>query len=373
MMRAALLWSVVMIAAARPAAATDYYHEDLHIAIPAAGPRGLEALLVRPAGPQRYPLALISHGTSPDAQERHDLSPQRFYPQAVEFARRGFAALVVMRRGYGDSSGSYAEGTSCCNADTRLRAAKSAASDLKAAVIAVRSRPDISPEGMIAVGVSSGGFATVALTADPPAGLSAAISFAGGLRGDKSRTSEAQLASDQAGLVEAFRTLGRRSRIPMLWIYAANDSYFDPGLAHRLLDAFTAAGGRAQLIDAAAFGTDGHELFLKGGAVWHAMVDDFLHQQKLGLPELLPAPPLPDVLPPPQFGGKGRAAFFEYLAAGLHKAFAVSSKGSYGYWAGLRSSEEAKTRALARCAELASDCALYAVENELAAGAGKSP
>ena len=43
-----------------------------------------------------------------------------------------------------------------------------------------RSRPDIDATRIISVGQSAGGFATVALTADPPAGLVAAISFAGG-------------------------------------------------------------------------------------------------------------------------------------------------------------------------------------------------
>jgi dienelactone hydrolase len=298
--------------------------------------------------------------------------PTASIPRRSNLRAGVFAALVVMRRGYGESGGIYTEGTSCCTASTRLRAARTAAGDLRAAVSAVKRRSDISTDGMIAVGVSSGGFVTVALTADPPPGLAAAISFAGGLRGDKS-TSADLLASDHTQLVEAFRKLGQTSRIPMLWIYAANDSYFDSSLAHRMFDTFTAAGGRAQLIDAPAFGTDGHELFMKGGRIWPTMVDDFLHRQKLGLPEPLPAPAFPDVLPPPQFGEKGRAAFADYLAAGLHKAFAVSSRGSYGYQAALRSPEDAKKRALARCAELASDCTLYAVENDVVARTDKTP
>jgi dienelactone hydrolase len=373
MIRAALLWSIIALAVAPPVAATEYYHEDLRIAMPAAGPGGLEALLVRPAGPQRYPLALISHGTNADAQERRELSPYRFYSQALEFARRGFAALVVARRGYGQSGGVYAEGAICCDAAGRLRAATIAASDLRAAISAVERRPDIRADGMIAVGVSTGGLATVALAADPPPGLSAAISFAGGIRGDNSAASAAQHASDEAQLVEVFRTLGRTSRIPMLWIYAANDSFFGPDLAHQLLNAFTAAGGRAQLIDAPAFGKDGHDFFLNGIPVWRALVDDFLHRETLGLPAALPAPPPPNVPPPPQLDEKQRAAFSDYLAAGLHRAFAVSPRGPYGYWTAARSAEDAGKRALAQCAKFAADCALYAVDDGLAAGTGKSP
>ena len=46
---------------------------------------------------------MISHGTTPDAEKWHEWTPYVFYRQGIEFARRGFAALVVMRRGYGSS------------------------------------------------------------------------------------------------------------------------------------------------------------------------------------------------------------------------------------------------------------------------------
>src|SRR5450631_3514010 len=105
MMRGSLLAVLIVAAAMRPATAGELYREELRIPMAAAGPRGLEALLIRPSGTQRYPLALISHGWSAVPQ---DLTPYRLYRQAVEFARRGFAALVVMRRGFGDSGGNPA-------------------------------------------------------------------------------------------------------------------------------------------------------------------------------------------------------------------------------------------------------------------------
>lgn len=41
-----------------PARAAQFYTEDLRIPMAEAGPQGLEAFLVRPAGTKRYPLAL---------------------------------------------------------------------------------------------------------------------------------------------------------------------------------------------------------------------------------------------------------------------------------------------------------------------------
>src|SRR5204863_8991882 len=109
MRRAAWLVLALALAATRPAAAEDYIREELRIPMAAAGPRGLEALLIRPAGSGPYPLALISHGTPREASARSTTSANRLYRQAIEFARRGFAALIVMRRGYATSGGDYAE------------------------------------------------------------------------------------------------------------------------------------------------------------------------------------------------------------------------------------------------------------------------
>ena len=85
----------------------------------------------------------------------------------------------------------------------------------------MRNRTDVSTNGMIAVGVSAGGFASLALTADPPPGLAAAINFAGG-RGSRADND----VCDEDALVRAFATLGKTSRIPTLWIYAQNDKFF---------------------------------------------------------------------------------------------------------------------------------------------------
>ena len=150
----------------------------------------------------------------------------------------------------------------------------------------------------------------------------------------------------------------------MLWIYAANDSFFRPDLAHQMADAFTAGGGRVQLIVAPAFGSDGHFLFSSAGLkIWTRLVDDFLREQNLGLREPLLAPPVPALQPPPGLSEQGLAAFADYLAAGPHKAFAVSPKGAFGSWIALRSLEDAQQRALSSCMKNGSGCALYAVDN----------
>jgi dienelactone hydrolase len=360
MIRAALL--ALAIAAAGPAAAQDFHREDLRIPMTSAEPAGLEAMLLRPSGSGRFPLALISHGAPRDQTARPNMSPYGSYRQAIEFARRGFASLVVMRRGYGTSGGAFSESSGPCARRDYFRAAQASPDDLRAAIKAMQTRNDVSTNGMIAVGVSAGGFASVALAAAPQPGLAAAISFAGG-RGSRADDD----VFDEDALVRAYAALGRTSRIPMLWIYAANDKFFRPDLAHRMHAAFTGAGGRAQLIDAPAFGDDGHTLFSRGIPLWSPMVDRFLREQNLGTRELAAAPPPTVLSPPTRLREKGRSAFADYLAASPHKAFAASPTGRFGWRGGQRSAAAAQEAALAGCAKLAADCAVVAVDDELAA------
>lgn len=356
-----ICFALAALTASPQASAGDgFYRESLRVPFPLAGPRGLEALLIRPEGTRRYPLALISHGAPREVSQRADMTPNRFYAQAIEFARRGFAALVVMRRGYGDSAGEYSESNGPCSSPDYLVSGKASAEDLRAAIDAMKGRSDIATEGMIAVGQSAGGFATVALTANPPPGLVAAISFAGG-RGSPANGK----VCDEAQLIETFGKFGQTSRIPMLWVYAQNDQYFAPDLAHKFHAAFTAAGGKAQFIGAPSFGTDGHNLFPSGIDKWTSYVDAFLRERSLGSRDIIAAPPLPDIPPPPQLSSRNRESFTSYLKSGPHKAFAVSPSGAFSFRAGRNNIQDAKDEALKGCANFGPNCAIYAVDDAL--------
>jgi dienelactone hydrolase len=367
MFRAAIVLAM-LCAMLGPAAAQDYRKEPVRIPFAAAGPRGLEALLVRPADGRRYPLALISHGTPRDADTRRQMTPGRYQVQAIEFARRGFAVLIVMRRGYGDSGEDYVENSGPCGRRDYLRTAMTSAEDLRAAVEAMRKRSDVTTQGMIAIGQSAGGFASIALAANPPAGLVAVINFAGG-RGSRADND----VCDADALVRAFATFGKTSRIPTLWIYAQNDKYFAPELVRRMHAAFTGAGGQAQFVDFPAHGEDGHALFSRGIPLWTPIVDGFLRDQNLGARDIAAMPPPAPVPPPSHLRDKGRAGFADYLAASPHRAFAVSPRGAFAFRTGRRSAREAAEAALAACAEYAPDRALYAVDDHLADTASAAP
>lgn len=339
------------------------------LSIPARFPDGssaaLEAMLLRPDGPGPYPVVLLSHGTPRDPADRAQMTPLRYLPEAREFARRGWAVVAVMRRGYGGSDGPYSETTGACSNPDYLHSARQSAEDLRQAIRYVAAQPFADASRIVAVGVSAGGLASIALSADPPPGLKAAISFAGG-RGSVADNEVCQ----ENRLVAAFGTLGRSSRVPTLWIYAENDLFFGPDLARRLWEAFIHEGGRAEFIAAPPTGKDGHGFFSTAIPQWTPMVDRFLAKNGLVLRDTPMALTLPALPPPSELSAANRAKFPAYVEAGGNKAFAVSPDGAYGWKSGMRSLDEAQKGALENCASHTQKGCRIAYLNDRPAGAG---
>lgn len=334
---------------------------NLRIPMESAGPRGLQAMLVRPDEPGRHPLAIITHGTNYSEQVRRQRSPGFQLPMALEFARRGWTAVIVIRRGNGDSDGKFQEGLGICERQTYERIGTAGADDLRAAIDFLAQRPDVDRNRVIALGISGGGFATVALTADPPPGLRGAINFAGGSAPYRDRPA----CTDN--LVAAFRSFGLKSRVPMLWVYSVNDAVFWPEVVQRFYAAFSDGGGKVRFIQAPAFEENGHELFgVRGAPIWTPYVDEFLKSQSLQLrstllPVVLPSasgPQPPSGLPPSEV-----PYFKEYLAAQSQKAFAISVSGTARYAYGFAAVADARTTALELCEAHGEKCRIVYVNN----------
>jgi dienelactone hydrolase len=336
--------------------------ESLRIPMAEAGSRGLEAVMVRPDDDLAHPLALLTHGTPREADKRGEVTALTFVPQAREFARRGWTTVIVVRRGYGTSGGSYAEDArSCSSHPDYYGAGRQSAKDLRASISYLSNVAHVDGSRVLSIGVSAGGFANVALTADPPANLVAAISFAGG-RGSK----KPDEVCNPAELAHAFGEFGKTSRAPMLWIYAENDHFFSLQLAASFYEAFTHNGGHADFIRAASFRRDGHGLFSSGGIpLWTPMVDGFLAAQNLKLrSDLLSLPAPPNVAPPTLLPAQAQLEWRNFLTYPEHRAFAVSRRGHYAYSYGRASENEAQKQALEHCTEVASPgdgCELVAI------------
>lgn len=292
---AVVLALVVFILAFGPGRAEGIRLDPLRIPVPNVGGAGppvalLDAIVLRPDDGQPHPLVLLNHGSPRSASDRPSMSPYGMWAQAVEFARRGWVAVALLRRGYGASQGEWAETYGRCSDPDYAKAGRAGASDIAAAAKFMAGQAYVGKGKWISVGRSAGGFATVALTAMAPSGLTAAIAFAPG-RG--STGPDTVCAEDE--LVDAFAQFGKSSRIPLLWVSADNDHFFGPKLVTRLSDAFAKAGGKLSLVRTPAFGNDGHTLFNENGtAIWAPIVDRFLATNNLVLRDrLLDAPARP--------------------------------------------------------------------------------
>lgn len=356
-----ILCACFWLTAALTASAQHYVEREISIPWVAAQPTGLDALLVYADLPGKHPLVVLTHGSSRKTEEHALVSPWQQLPQAQWFARRGWVVLVVVRRGYGKSGGEPdSNRAGRCPATDYESAARYGADDLRIAIDYARELPQVDASRIIAAGVSTGGLATVALTAKAPAGLVAAINFAGG-RGSKADHD----VCNPGDLVSAYREFGKTSRIPTLFIYAENDKYFWPELAQKFDAAFRSKGGQDQFILAPAIGDDGHALFRHVSA-WSDTVDAFLKAQNLVmLTDLLPEVKAPDVPPPPGLSEQGLQAFQSYLLLGPHRAFATSEH-AYGFSVANLTIDDARKKALERCKQSAPKgeaCAVVYLDN----------
>jgi dienelactone hydrolase len=232
----------------------------------------LETMVYRPLGPGPFPLVLINHGVPGDKSHLRATKPA-YEAVAHWWVGQGYAVAVSLRRGIGRSQGEFAESTDTCDAADFARVAFVAAADIKGVVRYLSAEPFVDSHRIVVVGQSVGGFAGLAVAADPPPGVVAAVDFAGGIGG----YGNGDICGGRDGLIKAARQLGLRARIPTLWLYAANDHWFG-AVARPMFDAYRAgAKSPAGFVALPPFSTDGHAtLYRADPSVWGSAVAAFM-------------------------------------------------------------------------------------------------
>lgn len=191
---------------------------------------------------------------------------------------RGYVTLLLMRRGYAGSGGTWVEGYGPCANPVYHEVGLETARDIRAGVEFIRDRPDVDGQRIVLIGHSAGAHGALALASANIPGLAGVINFAGGRGGDPS----GHCASDR--LVATMARWAGTTAVPTLWIYAENDDVFAPPLVRRMHAAYVQAGGQAELHVLPPSGPNGHLFFNRGGATsqWGPHVRAFLAQ--IGLP-----------------------------------------------------------------------------------------
>lgn len=233
----------------------------------------MRATVFRPKGDGPFPLAVINHGSEQDATARA-LAPLPSFPALTAwFVDHGYAVVIPERPGHGKRGGPYLEDQGACGSADYVAAGNGAADSIAATIAFMTKQPFIRPGGIVLAGNSAGAWGALALAARQPAGVRAVVDFAGGRGGHDGNRPLRNCSPDR--LVAAAGTFGATSRVPTLWLYAANDTYFPPDLSGRMAEAYRAAGGNIDYHLLPAIPGEGHSL-IAYPAAWTAALDAFL-------------------------------------------------------------------------------------------------
>lgn len=231
----------------------------------------LEGLIVKQSDAKgRLPIALFTNGGEATATAAMGAATTTatYAPFARDLARRGWLAVVALRRGFGTSDGPK-PGPVGCQADSFNAWVNAAADDLQATINFVAQRPDADASKVIVIGSMDAGVAAVALSARNPAGLVGVFNIAGTLQSESK-------CPMQDTLLDAFREFGAKSRVPNIWIYSQDDRLSDPDFTDRIHSAFLDGGGDVKFVMFFRNGNVGPAIFGRAKQAWYAQMDGFL-------------------------------------------------------------------------------------------------
>jgi dienelactone hydrolase len=240
------------------------------------GSNQLEATLLLPEarrfGNGPYPVMVFNHGDIELDHSAHRYKSRiREMVVAREFLRLGVSVLMPARRGVGMSQGSYPKGFSAGDADATYKA-RVHAEDILPALAWLKTRPELDASKVIMAGQSAGGYSTMYIASQNPAGVVGAIDFSGG-RTDMTRAGGAGHLNQM--MVNGFTEFGKVTRIPTFWVFAENDSRYTANTIRASHEAFQAAGGKARLLLSPPIEGDGHHVYNKP-AVWRGALKEYL-------------------------------------------------------------------------------------------------
>lgn len=233
----------------------------------------LLATLYKPEGEGPFPLVIINHGT-PRAQEDYK-KIFTFKNQSEVFLKKGFVVVVPMRRGFGDSEGTYAEFKGKCDRPDYYYPSMEGAKDIKAVIDYMIKQPYIDKTKILIVGQSTGVHTALALGSMNVDGVIGIINFGGGRGSIKD-----EFVCSPNTLIWTTGNFGKNSKVPTLWIYTENDRYFASSIAKEMFEEYIKNGGKGKFILLPPFMEDGHKLFLRkeGIPIWVPIVDEFLRE-----------------------------------------------------------------------------------------------
>ena len=228
----------------------------------------LETHIYRPAGAGPFPIAILNHGSAGGDPK----ATSKWEKDGVFLASRGYVVLAPMRRGRGRSTGESPESEDKnCDEESWLSGLADSMRDIDATIDFARTLPGAKPHDVLLLGVSRGGFLSVAYAAQGKyrSDVKGVVNFVGGWVAN----AEDQCPTDFN--LTSFRKFGRLATVPMLWLYGSGDSFYGDEAVTAYARAFRTAGGRATFYLIDGVPENGHWLPSYRGK-WEQYVSTFL-------------------------------------------------------------------------------------------------
>jgi dienelactone hydrolase len=233
--------------------------------------------LYKPPGDGPFPVVLYLHGR-PTTRRMGFPFPPVEREHGKFWVSRGVAVVAPVRPGYSPTGGDDGEvpfvpqqiegGT-----HTRQTFATSTTSGTNVVMGAldwVRQQPWARKNKILIEGHSMGGLLAMTTTGRNPESVVGAISFAGGVGFWPDKPGQGR---EPEKLTPFIAEAGSKSKIPMLWISAPNDSFFGPEVVNTWFTAYKAGNADSVLLMTAPTAGDGHNLVNSNPEMWTSAVD----------------------------------------------------------------------------------------------------
>jgi dienelactone hydrolase len=367
----ASVWALDANPAATPAAevlAKDMREEVVRIQVTVKDMYGREATrpvpitIYRPAGEGPFPLLVFNHGRSPGDKRAQQ---GRSQPETVAryLVAKGFVVMAPTRIGYWETYGDFdPENSACKNIEPMSIAASQ---QVLATVEFAKTLPYVDASRWLVAGQSVGGLTAVATVGRAPMGLLGGINFSGGTGGNPDLSPANPC--NPAATTRYWGDIAKNAKVPMLWMYWENDKYWGPSIPKTWHRAWVEGGGHAQFAALGPSGDNGHSGVGEDMDHWLPVVDRFLRELGFDRPAIVTAPPpsgFADVsdLNRVPVSSAGKAAYAKFLEMASPKAFAITTRGGFGFARG----DYAPGRAMGFCQRSnGNTCVLYAVNDDV--------
>lgn len=198
----------------------------------------LEAYVYRPEGPGPFPVAVLNHGSAGGDPK----TTFKWEKEAAFLVGEGYLVITPMRRGRGQSTGNSPESEEKnCDEKSWLPGLVDSMRDLDATIDFSRALPGAKPHAFLLLGVSRGGFLSVAYAARGryKADIRKVINLVGGW------VAQAEDQCPKDFNLTTFKRFGRLTKVPMLWLYGAGDLFYGDQAIESYIRAFRSSGGNA--------------------------------------------------------------------------------------------------------------------------------